>query len=87
MIAGAVGIVGHLEIADDVVVTGQSMVSRSLTRPGSYSSALPVDESRRWRRNSARFRQLDDMARRLRRLERTAGVEGQDPERGDSDDE
>ena len=53
MIAGAVGIVGHLEIGDDVVVTGQSMVSRSLTGPGSYSSALPVDESRRWRRNSA----------------------------------
>ena len=87
MIAGAVGIVGHLEIADDVIVTGQSMVSRSLTRPGSYSSALPVDESRRWRRNSARFRQLDDMARRLRHLERAAGVKEQDAAKGGSDDE
>ncbi len=87
MIAGAVGIVGHLEIADDVVVTGQSMVSRSLTGPGSYSSALPVDESRRWRRNSARFRQLDDMARRLRQLERTVGMGEGESLKGGNDDE
>lgn len=71
MIAGAVGFVGHLEIADDVVITGQTMVNRSITEPGSvYSSALPMDEARRWRRNSARFRQLDEMAKRLRKLEK-----------------
>jgi UDP-3-O-[3-hydroxymyristoyl] glucosamine N-acyltransferase len=71
MIAGAVGIVGHLEIGDDVVFTGQTMVSRSVREPGVYSSALPMDEAGRWRRNSARFRQLDDLARRLTKLEKT----------------
>ena len=30
---------------------------------------VTMDEARRWRRNAARFRQLDDMARRLKRLE------------------
>ncbi len=73
MIAGAVGFVGHLEIADDVVVTGQTMVNRSIAEAGVFSSALPMDEARRWRRNSARFRQLDDMAKRLRKLEKKLG--------------
>ncbi len=70
MIAGAVGFVGHLSICDDVVVTGQTMVNRSITEPGVYSSALPMDEARRWRRNSARFRKLDEMAKRLAALEK-----------------
>lgn len=70
MIAGAVGFVGHLSICDDVVVTGQTMVNRSISEPGVYSSALPMDEARRWRRNSARFRRLDDMAKRLAVLEK-----------------
>ncbi len=86
MIAGAVGIVGHLEIADDVVITGQTMVSRSLTKPGAYSSALPADEAARWRRNSARFRQLDDMARRLRRLEKAVGDTAENTPQGEIDE-
>ena len=70
MIAGAVGFVGHLTITDDVVITGQTMVNRSITEPGVYSSALPMDEARRWRRNSARFRKLDELARRVSALEK-----------------
>jgi UDP-3-O-[3-hydroxymyristoyl] glucosamine N-acyltransferase len=74
MIAGAVGFVGHLEIADDVVITGQTMVNRSITEPGVYSSALPMDEAKRWRRNSARFRHLDELARRLKAVEARLGI-------------
>jgi UDP-3-O-[3-hydroxymyristoyl] glucosamine N-acyltransferase len=70
MIAGAVGIAGHLEIVDGVVITGLSMVSHSILKPGVYSGALPLDEAARWRRNAARFRQLDALAKRVKRLER-----------------
>ena len=70
MIAGQVGIAGHLDIADDVVVTGKSLVAGSVREAGVYSGALTMDEARRWRRSAARFRQLDDMARRLKRLEK-----------------
>jgi UDP-3-O-[3-hydroxymyristoyl] glucosamine N-acyltransferase len=77
MIAGAVGIGGHLEIADGTVVTGMTMVSHSIRKPGIYSSSLPLDEAAVFRKNAARFRQLDRLARRLARLERLAG--GADP--------
>jgi UDP-3-O-[3-hydroxymyristoyl] glucosamine N-acyltransferase len=77
MIAGAVGFVGHLQIADDVVITGQTMVNRSIDKPGVYSSALPMDEATRWRRNSARFRHLDELARRVQALEAALGKKGE----------
>ena len=68
-IGGGVGIVGHTEIADDVHITGMSFVAHSIRKPGVYSSGTPLEANREWRRNYARFHQLDDMARRLRRLE------------------
>ena len=85
MLGGMVGVVGHLEICDDVALTGKTMVSSSITRPGVYSGALPADEARLFRRNAARFRRLDDLANRVRRLEGAAGAAGAAGE--DADDE
>ncbi len=70
MIGGGAGIVGHLEIADNVTVTGMTMVTKSITTPGVYSSGVPAQENSDWNRNYARFRKLDQLARRLRALER-----------------
>lgn len=70
MIGGAVGIAGHLEIADKVMIMGMSLVCKSIKQPGSYSSAIPSENSRQWNRQVVRIKQLDTMARRLRRLEK-----------------
>ena len=72
MIGGAAGISGHLEICDKVQILGMSLVSRSITEPGTYGSALPVDKQDRYRRNVARFRHLDELYRRVLKLERDA---------------
>jgi UDP-3-O-[3-hydroxymyristoyl] glucosamine N-acyltransferase len=80
MIGGMVGVVGHLQIADDVYLTGKTMVSRSITKAGLYSGQLPFDEARRFRRNSARFQQLDELAKRVRALERRDTTEPEDGE-------
>lgn len=68
-IAGAVGIAGHLEIADRVHITMRSAITKSISEPGSYSSGTAMSSTAEWRKNAARFRQLDDMARRIRTLE------------------
>lgn len=68
-IAGAVGMAGHLEIGDDVHFTGMAMVTRSFTEPGTYSSGIPAMPSGEWRRNVARFRHLDELTKRVKRLE------------------
>jgi UDP-3-O-[3-hydroxymyristoyl] glucosamine N-acyltransferase len=65
LIGGGVGIVGHLTICDKVTLTARSLVTHSIDTPGQYSSGVPLQESRQWRRNAARFRQLDALARRI----------------------
>lgn len=70
MIAGGVGIAGHLEIADDVTVLAMTLVTHSIREKGVYSGSHPMEEVKAWRRNSARLRQLDDLAKRLQRLEK-----------------
>ena len=69
-IAGMVGIVGHLEIADHVTVTAKSLVSGSIKKAGVYSAGTPLEPSQRWRKNTVRFKHLDDMAKRLNALEK-----------------
>jgi UDP-3-O-[3-hydroxymyristoyl] glucosamine N-acyltransferase len=65
LIGGSAGILGHLEIADRVTVTAMSLVTHSLREPGDYSSGTPIQDNRRWRRNAARFKHLDEIVRRI----------------------
>lgn len=69
-ISGAVAIVGHITLADKVHITARSLVSASITEAGSYSSGTPLALTKDWRKNAARFRQLDSLATRLIKLER-----------------
>src|SRR5690606_22844795 len=69
-IAGGVGIINHLNIADGVTVTAMSLVSQSIEKAGVYSSGTGLTDTHTWRRNMLRFRELDDMAKRLRKLEK-----------------
>ena len=73
MLAGGVGLVGHIEICDNVFLTGMTMVTHSITEPGAYSSGTAMQPAAEWRKSAARIRQLDDIARRLKQLEKHVG--------------
>lgn len=70
LIGGAVGIIDNLQVCDRVEITAMTLVSRSITEPGRYSSGTGLMSSRRWKRSLVGFAQLDAILRRLRRLER-----------------
>ena len=72
MLGGGVGLAGHLTICDGVQVTGMSLVTNSITQPGVYSSGTGAMSNALWRKNAVRFKQLDDIAKRLARLERNS---------------
>ena len=76
LIGGNAGILGHLTIADRVTVTSKSLVTHSIREPGEYSSGTPLMENREWRKNAARFKQLDALARRLGQLVKSSGASG-----------
>lgn len=69
-LAGGVGVVGHVEICDEVHITGMTMVTRSITQPGSYSSGTRMAPTADWKRSAVRFSQLESMQQRLAALER-----------------
>lgn len=69
LIGGGAGIGGHLEIADDVTVMGKSAITRSVAHAGVYSSTMGAQPALEWRKNAARFRQLDHLVRRFIRIE------------------
>ena len=69
-IGGKVGIVGHLEIADGVHVTAMSLVTNSIKKAGIYSSGTPLQENSEWHRNAVRNKQLDQLFRRVKELEK-----------------
>ncbi len=73
VIGGASAITGHIRIAEGVTVTGMTGVTGHIRESGVYSSPLPAQPVREWRRNTVRFTQLDDMFRRMRALERELG--------------
>ena len=70
LFGGSVGVRDNIEITDNVMITGRTLVSASILKSGSYSSSTPMDETANWRKNAARFRTLDKMARRLNKLEK-----------------
>lgn len=68
-VSGMCTIVGHIELADNVHVTAMSLITKSITQAGSYSSGTAFEETNSWRKNSVRFKQLDAISRRLHKLE------------------
>ena len=75
MIGGNAGVLGHLELADRVTITAKSLVTHSILEPGEYSSGVPLQHNRQWRKNAARFKHLDEYARRLSALEKDSNNE------------
>ena len=69
LIGGQAGINGHLTITDKVTIGGKAMITGSITDPGSYSSGTGFMNTKLWRKNTVRYRHLDEIARRLNKLE------------------
>lgn len=71
MIGGGGCVGGHLKIVDQVVLLGMAMITNSIAEPGVYGSGTGFQKQRDWRKSAVRFQQLDQLARRLKKLEET----------------
>ena len=76
VLAGMVGVGGDqpIRICDGVTVSGCTHVSRSITEPGIYSGGVLHNAATAWKRNALRFQNLDELARRVAKLERLTAV-------------
>jgi UDP-3-O-[3-hydroxymyristoyl] glucosamine N-acyltransferase len=67
--AGAM-VLGHLSVCDDTRISADTVISRSIEQPGTYTGMFPFSDHRAWARNTALVRHLAELAERVRRLER-----------------
>ncbi|MBL7004241.1 MAG: UDP-3-O-(3-hydroxymyristoyl)glucosamine N-acyltransferase [Gammaproteobacteria bacterium] len=68
-ISGAAVVLGHLTVADNVIVTAMSLVTKSIKKAGVYSSGTPLLENAAWHKSNVRYKNLDDLAKAIKELQ------------------
>ena len=72
ILAGGVGVAGSgpLTIASKTTIGAMTFVSQSIEEPGTYQGSTLHTDIKSWRRNAKRFTRLEDVVRRLQKLEK-----------------
>ncbi len=70
VMGGQSGAADHVEIAGGVQAAGKSAVLRSVSERGLQVGGIPAIDLKRWRRQLVRLERLDQLARRVRELEK-----------------
>lgn len=70
LIGGAAMIIGHIDIADGTRVSTNTLITKSLKKPGTYTSSMPFSEHDTWQKNAVHMRNLDKLVDRIKQLEK-----------------
>ena len=60
LVGGGVGFVGHIEVCDGATISGFTFVTKSITKPGVYTSGMPVMPHAEWLRNVVHLKHLGE---------------------------
>ncbi|CAL1329170.1 UDP-3-O-(3-hydroxymyristoyl)glucosamine N-acyltransferase [Candidatus Providencia siddallii] len=77
IIGGASVFNGHIEICDKVTITGMGMVMRSINKPGIYSSGIPLQPNKIWRKTTVLILNIDTINKRLKTIEHIVNSKNQ----------
>ena len=69
-IGGSAGILGHLQIADNVEIASFTLIGKSITEAGSYAGVYPFSKNDEWRNNAVHLRHLGELVKRVRAMEK-----------------
>jgi UDP-3-O-[3-hydroxymyristoyl] glucosamine N-acyltransferase len=69
IMGGQVGIADHVKIVDGVMIAAKSGISGNIKKQG-IVAGIPHQDIRKWRRNHAIFRNLDNYVERIKALEK-----------------
>jgi UDP-3-O-[3-hydroxymyristoyl] glucosamine N-acyltransferase len=69
MIAGLAGVIGHVTVCDDVIITCQALITKDICEPGVYSATFGAEKDKTWKRMVARFRRSESLEQRVTELE------------------
>ena len=60
-VSGGCGIIDNLKITDSVHITALSLVTKSITKPGTYTSGTTLMDHGLWKKNAVAFKRLKDI--------------------------
>lgn len=75
-VGGGALIVGHIDIADHVNISAATLVTKSISRAGTYSGVFPIAAHREWAKTAAHLRSLDRWVGRIHELEQQFSKRG-----------
>tara|TARA_R110001583_G_scaffold15603_4_gene64134 strand:+ start:21966 stop:22988 length:1023 start_codon:yes stop_codon:yes gene_type:complete len=70
IVGGSVAMNGHITVVDNVIITGDSMVMRNIKKAGVYSSGVPAQENKVWRKTTAYTLKIEELFKRVKQLEK-----------------
>ncbi len=69
LVGGAAMFSGHIEITDDVQISGGSAIIKNIKKPGQYTGVFPSVPHADWLHIAANLRQLDVLTKKIQLLE------------------
>lgn len=69
LVGGAAMFSGHIEITDDVQISGGSAIIKNIKKPGQYTGVFPSVPHADWLHIAANLRQLDGLSKKIQLLE------------------
>jgi UDP-3-O-[3-hydroxymyristoyl] glucosamine N-acyltransferase len=68
---GKAGVLGHLSVCDDVVISSCTLVTKTIAKAGFYSGVYPIQENAEWEKNAVALKRLNALRIQVRKLEQT----------------
>jgi UDP-3-O-[3-hydroxymyristoyl] glucosamine N-acyltransferase len=68
---GKAGVLGHLSVCDDVVISSCTLVTKTIAKPGFYSGVYPMQENADWEKNAVALKRLNALRLQVRAIEQT----------------
>ncbi len=68
LFGGSASVLGHLEIADGSQISAMTLITKSISVPGTYTAVMPFMKHDDWLKNASQIRRLGKIADKLKKL-------------------
>lgn len=67
-IGGKAGILGHLSICDDTIISSFTLVTKSIKKPAFYTGVYPIQENHEWEKNAVTLKKLFNLKKEIEKI-------------------
>ncbi len=76
---GKAGVLGHLSVCDDVVISSCTLVTKTIAKPGFYTGVYPFQDNSEWEKNAVSLKRLNTLREQVKVLEKTVSLQSNTP--------